>query len=291
MPTMRITGGDVRSKLFVPCARPEFFAKALAGDADALSLDLEDAVPADGKAAARARLAAFLASDVARATGKTIIVRVNGARTPEFAADVAVIAHVPVDFINVPKIEDVAELRAAADAIAAAAPGERRRLLVNIETPRALARAADLASVHPSVAGLQVGLNDLFAPLGIARQSEHVRSALWTVRMAAAETERFAYDGAWPDLDDEDGFRAEAELARSLGFLGKSCIHPSQVALANSVFGEDAAATERARRIVAAARAARAAGRGAFILDGAMIDRPVIARAEALLAAGGEGER
>lgn len=275
----------MRSKLFIPAARPELFAKALAGDADALSFDLEDSVPADGKAAARARLAEFLAGDAARSTGKTIIVRVNGANTPQFADDVAALAGTP-GFINLPKIEDGPELRAAADTIADATPGQRSRLLITIETPRALARAAEIACAHPSVVGLQVGLNDLFAPLGIARRPGHVHAALWAIRMAAGEAGCFAYDGAWPDIDDEEGFRAEAEMARSLGFLGKSCVHPRQVTLANAIFGADATATDRARRIVAAARDAAAAGRGAFMLDGAMIDRPMVARAEALVAGG-----
>ncbi|MHA6723960.1 HpcH/HpaI aldolase/citrate lyase family protein [Sphingomonas sp. RS2018] len=268
----------MRSKLFVPAARPDFFAKALAGDADALSFDLEDAVPADGKAAARARLREFLASDAAQSSAKTIIVRVNGLDTPHFADDVAALAGVRVDLLNIPKCDDAATVEAAAAAIGGAA-----RLLPNIETARALARAAEIAS-HPSVAGLQVGLNDLFATLGIERRrSEHVHAALWTIRLAAGEAGCFAVDGAWPDIADMDGFRREAELARSLGYVGKSCIHPRQVATANAIFGTDAAMLERARRIVEGADAAAVTGHGAFTLDGEMIDRPAIAQARALL--------
>lgn len=286
----------LRSKLFVPGSRPDFFSKALAGEADALSFDLEDAVPADGKAAARERLLAFLTSDAARATSKTVIVRVNGPDTPHFMADVAAFAHEGIDLINLPKIEDADALGAAAEAVSAAAEGKGSappRLLVNIETPRALARAALIATAHPMVAGLQVGLNDLFAPLAIdRRERDHVHAALWTVRMAAGEARCPAYDGAWPDIADDEGFRAEAELARSLGYDGKSCIHPRQIAIANAVFGgDDGEAIAHARRVVAAARDAKAEGRGAFALEGEMIDRPAIARAEALLAANAEGER
>ncbi|QQV77732.1 CoA ester lyase [Sphingomonas aliaeris] len=267
----------MRSKLFVPGARPDFFDKALSGDADALSFDLEDAVPGDGKAAARTRLADFLGSDAVRASSKTIIVRVNGMDTPHFAGDVAALTAVRVDLINLPKCEDAATVDAAARHIDGA------RLLPTIETPRALARVAEIAA-HPAVAGLQVGLNDLFATLGMDRRSpRHVHAALWTIRLGAGESSRFAYDGAWPDIADAAGFEAEAELARSMGYLGKSCIHPRQVGLANAIFGTDEATVARARRIVAAADAAAAAGRGAFTLDGAMIDRPMIDQARALL--------
>ena len=267
----------MRSKLFVPGARPELFAKGLASDADALSFDLEDAVPADGKAAARAHLNAFLRSDPVRASDKTIIVRINGLDTPHFTDDVAALGDARVDLVNLPKCDDARDVEAASDAIGAT------RLLANIETPRGLARAADIAA-HRAVAGLQVGLNDLFATLGIdRRRTEHVHAALWTIRLAAGEAGCVAIDGAWPDIADEDGFRAEAELARSMGYVGKSCIHPRQIALANAVFGQDAATLDRARRIVAAAAAAGAEGHGAFTIDGEMIDRPAIDQAHRLL--------
>lgn len=268
----------LRSKLFVPGARPELFEKALAGDADALSFDLEDAVPENRKAAARTRLGEFLRSDLVKASGKTIIVRVNAIGTPQFADDVAAIANTRVDFINLPKCDDASVVQAAAAAIG------NTKVLANIETPRGLARVAEIGA-HPVVAGIQIGLNDLFATLGMdRRRAEHVHTALWAVRLGAAEAGRFAIDGAWPDIVDEAGFRAEAQLARSMGYVGKSCVHPAQVALVNAVFGRDAAALHRARRIIVASEAAGAAGRGAFTLDGVMIDRPAIDQARRLLA-------
>ncbi|MEH3036227.1 MAG: CoA ester lyase [Sphingomonas adhaesiva] len=281
----------MRSKLFVPGGRPDFFDKALGGDADALSFDLEDAVPQDGKAAARARLAEYLASDAVRMSTKTIIVRVNDPSSTAFDADLAALAAARVDMLNLPKINDADMLRTAAARIARAM-GRVPSLLVNIETPNALARAADIGAAHQAVVGLQVGLNDLFATLGITRRvREHVQTALWSIRLAAGEAGCFASDGAWPDIADSEGFIAEAQLARSLGFVGKSCIHPRQVALANAVFGVEAQALERARRLVAAARDAAAAGHGAFAFEGAMVDRPIVAEAEALLARANRGER
>lgn len=269
----------MRSKLFVPCSRPEFFDKALASAADALSFDLEDSVPADGKAAARARLAVFLASDAVRGTPKRIIVRVNDPAGPDFTADIEAIRNCRIDLINLPKIEDAPGVIAAANAT-----GRAIGLLVNIETPHALMRAAAIANAHPRVAGLQVGLNDLFATLGADRRdSRAVHAALWQIRLGAAAAGIFAYDGAWPDLADEAGFRAEAGMAQALGYMGKSCIHPRQIVAANEVFDHtlDRAV---ARRLVAAAQAAALDGRGAFLFEGRMVDRPMIAQAQALLA-------
>lgn len=275
----------IRSKLFVPCSRPPLFAKALAGEADAISFDLEDAVPDDGKDAARQALAEILASDLLRASGKTIIVRVNAADTPHFAADAAALAGAPIDLVNLPKIDDAAAVLHAVDALEA--HGVTAPLLLNIESATGLAQAAAIARAHPRVAGLQVGLNDLFASMGIDRADpRHVHAALWSVRLASGAAGCLALDGAWPDLTDDEGFRAEAALARSLGYAGKSCIHPRQVLVANAVFDDGDRLTE-ARRLLAAADIAAREGRGAFTLDGRMVDRPMIDQARALLA----GER
>ena len=276
----------MRSKLFVPCSRPDFFAKALASEADALSFDLEDAVSANDKAAARARLVEWLRSDAAVASAKTLIVRINAANTPFFADDLAALRGVRVDMVNLPKAESADAVRAAAVRMDAAGIGAG--LLVNIESAVGMARAATIARAHRRVTGLQVGLNDLFASLGIDRRdARHVHTALWSIRLAAGESARLAYDGAWPDLSDEDGFRAEAELARSLGYLGKSCIHPRQVAIANEVFdrGDDVG---RARRLLAAAADAETRGHGAFLFEGAMADAPAIAAAREILRHAGE---
>jgi citrate lyase subunit beta/citryl-CoA lyase len=282
----------MRSKLFVPGARPELFAKALAGPADALSFDLEDAVAAGRKDEARAQVAAFVGSAAVRAAAKVVIVRVNAPGTPYFEDDLRAVACPGVALLNLPKLESAAALRAAAAAVERAerANGVAApiRLLVNIETPLALARAAALAGAHPRVAGLQLGLGDLFEPQGIDRRdAASVHAAMFAVRMAAAQAGVFALDGAFADLADDAGFAAEARMARRLGYLGKSCIHPRQVALANAAFAPSEAELAAARRIVAAAAEAERAGRGAFVVDGRMIDLPFLKRAQAIVAAAG----
>jgi citrate lyase subunit beta / citryl-CoA lyase len=279
----------MRSKLFVPGARPELFAKAMAGEADALSLDLEDSVPTTGKAAARAAVAEFVASEATRALAKVVIVRVNAPETPWFEEDLRAVARPGVALINLPKLETPSAVRAAVRALEHAEAGNDVttpiRLLLNIETPIALANATALAAAHPRVAGLQLGLGDLFEPLGIDRRDPaNVHAVLFAVRMAAAQAGVFALDGAWPDIADSEGFSAEAQRAKRLGYLGKSCIHPRQVALANAAFAPDEAELEAARRIVAAADEAALQGRGAFVVDGRMVDLPFLKRAQALLA-------
>lgn len=279
----------MRSKLFVPGARPELFAKAVAGDADALSFDLEDSVPGEGKAAARAAIAAFLDDPALAASGKCVIVRTNASDSAHFAADLAAMAHPRVDLINLPKAETPAQVLAAVARMEAAeaANGIERPigLLLNIETPAGLRAAAALAGAHPRVAGLQLGLADLFAVNGVARTPANVHAALFALKMAAAEAGVFAYDSAWPDVGDQAGFEAEAGLARDLGVLGKSCIHPRQVAWANALFSVSPERLEQARRIIAAAAQARTNGHGAFLFEGRMIDAPFLRQAQLLLAA------
>lgn len=279
----------MRSKLFVPGSRPEFFAKALASEADALSFDLEDAVPAGRKAEARQALADLLAQRSTGAAQKTLIVRVNGLDTPYFADDVQALAGVGFDIVNVPKVESVAQVIEAARAIeeACAARGvhEIPGLLLNIESPRGLRLAAEIATAHPRVMGLQLGFGDLFEPLGIGRRHvPTVHACMLALRLAAGEAGVMALDSAFTDIADDDGYRAEAELAMQLGFAGKSCIHPRQIALANDVFRPSEADIGYALRVVKAAAQAGQDGLGACTVDGRMIDGPFVRRAESVLA-------
>jgi citrate lyase subunit beta/citryl-CoA lyase len=111
-----------------------------------------------------------------------------------------------------------------------------------------------------------------------------VAHVLMGVRLAAAEAGIAAYDGAFADIQDAEGFRAEAGLAARLGFTGKTCIHPSQVAVANAVFQPSAAELASALQVVGAAARADADGVGAYVVDGKMVDRPFVLRAQAIVA-------
>jgi citrate lyase subunit beta / citryl-CoA lyase len=277
----------MRSKLFVPGSRPELFAKAAASAADALSFDLEDAVAKDRKAEARALLAAFLRQSSTEVR-KIFVVRVNAVGTDLFQADLDAVVAPRLDIVNLPVVEDadaVAETAARLDRLEAeTSRSQSIGILANIETPKGLRNAAKIAAAHPRVIGLQIGYADLLEPYGIDRSDlaalAHIRVA---VRLAAAEAGVAAYDGAYAIVKNPDGYRAECEAARRHGFAGKSCIHPSQIAIANDVFMPKPAEIERARRILAAAAEAEAKGVGAFVVDGQMIDEPFLVSARAIV--------
>jgi citrate lyase subunit beta/citryl-CoA lyase len=279
----------MRSKLFVPGTRPELFAKALASAADGICLDLEDAVSEPRKGEARELVRDLLRGGSAAEAGKTIIVRVNAMDTPHFEQDVMAVAQAGVHLINLPKPESAAHVRQAVAAIERAEQandvGKPIGLLLNIETPVALRTAAALAQADARVAGLQLGLGDLFEPLGIARREvAAVQQAMFATRIAAGEAGIYAYDGAFADIRDADGYRAEAMLARRLGFLGKTCIHPSQIAIANEVFRPTDEEIAHALKVIEATRDADAKGVGAYVVDGKMIDIPFVRRAQAIVA-------
>jgi citrate lyase subunit beta/citryl-CoA lyase len=277
----------VRSKLFVPGSRPELFAKAMASEADGLSFDLEDAVDESMKGAARQELARFLRA-LKPGHGKTIIVRVNGLATPHFKADVEAIVGPGLDIVNLPKPESADDVKACAAALDKAERGMKviaAGILANIESPKALRLAAEIATASPRVVGLQAGWGDLIEPLDIDRYNPAMIEAIQLqIRVAAGEGNVWAYDGAFANIKDPEGYKREAEGARRLGFLGKSCIHPTQVPLANAVFRPTDAEIAHSLKVVEAAREAKEKGVGAFTVDGKMVDAPFIRRAEEILA-------
>jgi citrate lyase beta subunit len=278
----------MRSKLFVPGSRPELFDKALASEADAISIDLEDAVQESRKAEARAIVGDWLHARPAHSAHKRVIVRVNAMDTPYFHEDIAAVVQPGLDVLNLPKPDSVDAVREACAAIARAeqTQGITRpvQLLLNIESPKALRDAADLAQADSRVMGLQVGLGDLFEPLGVDRREvAAVQQVLFAVRMAAGVAGVQAFDGAFANVRDAEGYLAEAALARSLGFAGKSCIHPSQVALANQAFRPTDAEIAHALKVIAAQAEAQARGLGAYMVDGRMVDAPFEQRAKAII--------
>jgi citrate lyase subunit beta/citryl-CoA lyase len=282
----------MRSKLFVPASRPELFSKALNSDADALSFDLEDAVLESRKAEARDNLRQFLLSEAALNSSKTFIVRVNAADTPHFVADMEAVICPRLDLLNLPKSGEGQEVRDIADMMSdiEARKGVQSpiRLLLNIETPFGLRNAPALAAAHERVAGLQLGFGDLFEPLGIARDNQAaVAAAMFQVRMAAGEAGIFVCDSAYANTTDKEGFSREAARARDMGFIGKSCIHPSQIALANQVFRPSDSEIAHAIKVVESLSGAVAQERGAYVIDGRMIDEPFIQRAKAIVAQAG----
>jgi citrate lyase subunit beta/citryl-CoA lyase len=276
----------MRSKLFVPGSRPELFPKALASQADSLSFDLEDAVPEAGKAEARRLVGQALQSPEFAASKKILIVRVNGLGSPHFTADLAAVVGPRLDLLNLPKVESAADVRTAASALAAleSTRGLTRPIgiLANIESPRGIRLAAEIAGADPRVVGLQIGYADLMEPLGIDRGNAAAVSQIqFAVRLAAGEAGLWVCDAAYGAIKDLEGYRAEALAAKRMGYIGKSCIHPTQIAVANEIFRPTDAEISFARRVV---ETAEKTGAGAFTVDDRMIDAPFIRRARAILA-------
>jgi len=277
----------MRSKLFVPGSRPELFAKAMASAADGISIDLEDAVREESKAQARQAAGSYLRA-LAPAQAKVLIVRVNGLESPHFEPDLQAVLAPALAVINLPKVESPDEVLHASEMLARM---EREmglplpvRILANIESPRGLLRVNAIAAAHSRLIGLQIGFGDLFEPLSMDRADAQARHHVqFMVRLAAGASGIAAYDGAFAGVADMPAFAAECLQARRLGFTGKSCIHPSQVAGANEAFGPNPAELAFARQVLAAWGQAQASGLGAITVAGRMVDKPFVDRARDLL--------
>jgi citrate lyase subunit beta/citryl-CoA lyase len=223
------------------------------------------------------------------ASGKTVIVRVNAMDTPHFADDIAAVAQPGVHLINIPKPESPAHVRAAVEAIERAeqANGVRTAigLLLNIEAPSALRTAAQLARRIRAWPGCSWG-----SATCSSRWASHVESRLRSSRRCSRCASPRARRVSMPTTARSrtsampKAFRAEAMLSRNLGFLGKTCIHPSQIAIANEVFRPTDEEIAHACKVVEAARDADAKGVGAYVVDGKMIDIPFVIRARAIVA-------
>lgn len=252
-----------RSYLFVPGNRPERFAKAFASGADAVIIDLEDAVPPGEKSAARTNTAAWVSPE------HPVLVRVNGADTDWFRDDIAICAVPSVAGVVLPKAERVEDIRSIG-----------KPVLPIIETARGFWNVADLAHT-PNVQRLMFGSIDFQLDLGIRGEGEELlyfRSQLVLVSRIAGLPA--PVDGITTVFDSPDPVRADTQRARRLGFGGKLCIHPKQVDIVNECFGPTPEEKAWAKRVV---EAAATAGGRAISLDGEMIDRPVLARALELL--------
>jgi citrate lyase subunit beta/citryl-CoA lyase len=274
----------MRSKLFVPGSRPALFEKAMASAADALSFDLEDAVTQDKKDEARRQTSEFLTS-LGRDNAKLRIVRVNPVGTPQFAEDVDAVVTVGTDLINLPKLESADEVRRGVEAVIAA---EKRKglkheigILINLESPKGLRYANEIACAHKRIAGVQFGVGDLFAPYRIERHDAALGPVRLLAKMAAAEAGVPAFDTVFVNVADTLGLERDTVAGRRMGYSGKSCIHPSQVAIVNAVYTPKDAEIAWAQKVLAAAADPANKSLGAFVIDGRMVDEPFFLEARA----------
>ena len=277
-----------RSLLYVPATRESFVAKAHTRGADAIILDLEDAVAPAEKPAARAALAAAIPS--VRQNGAEVCVRIN--RPLRMAVqDIEAAVAAGADVLVLTKLMGPDHVRLLSELIAESeaahgVPIGHTRCIGLVETADALSAMEAIARADPRLVALGAGGEDLATDLG----AEPSPDALYLPKMLAVMAARAAgilplgFIGTVAGLSDPDGYRVMLRRSRKLGFACASCVHPSQVPVINEEYGDSPEELDRARRMVAAFAESLARGVGAVSFEGRMIDEPVVERARRLLA-------
>lgn len=268
----------LRSLLYTPANRPERYTKAwLEGSADAVCADLEDAVAAADKDAARqAVVDALRAHPRAKALRA---VRVNAPGSVHHEADVANVLAAGCDLLVVPKCEDpvlLARLAARVEREATAAT----RVVAILETARGVIAARELCAVG-GIAAVCFGAEDLAADVGLQRSADNqeVQAARQWVALCAAAARVHALDMITADIKDVARVEREARQARAWGYRGKMLVHPAQVPPTHAAFAPSAQEVQWARKVLAAVEAGQVAEGGVVVVDGHMVDVPVIAQA------------
>jgi citrate lyase beta subunit len=266
-----------RSVLYLPANRESAIAKARILASDCVILDLEDAVQPDAKPAARA--AAVAASQAGGWGQRELLLRVNGMSTPDAMADFAAAVGAGFDALVVPKVESVAEARAAV-AAAAGLP-----VWAMIETPRGVLAAPEIAAV-PGVSALVAGMADLAKDLRARPDAARtpLLYALSAIVLAARASGRLVFDGVFTAIHDLEGLEAEARHGLMLGFDGKTLIHPAQIEVVNRVFSPSPAEVADAAALVAAYDEGLAAGAGVTTFKGKMVEVIHVVEARRVLA-------
>jgi citrate lyase subunit beta / citryl-CoA lyase len=280
-----------RSVLYMPGANERALEKAKTLPADALILDLEDAVAPDAKEEARDRVCAGAASG--EYGHREVTIRANGIGTQWHDADVTAIATSGAAAIVIPKVNTADDVRAVEAALVAAGAPDDLAIWAMIETPQAIFNAREIATASDRLTGFVMGTNDLVKEL----QAQFVpgraplQASLSMAVLAARAAGIVILDGVFNDLEDADGFVAECEQGRALGMDGKTLIHPKQVEPCNQVFAPSEDEVAHAREVIAAFEQATAEGRGVVTVNGRMIEnlhveqsRRIVAQADAIAA-------
>lgn len=271
----------MRSLLFLPASNARAVEKARGLDCDLAVLDLEDAVAPEMKAEARAAAVAAVKTGGFRGA---VGVRVNTLGSEWGEADLEALAGLPVDWIVAPKVEEPGLIDAYD-----ARMDEGVSLCAMIETPLALMHLNAIAGGGGPLKALMLGVNDLAATLGTGASKDREPLKPWLAMTVAAARAHgiLAIDGVFNGLSDPQGLAAECAQGRLYGFDGKSLIHPNQIEAAHAAFSPTPEEIAQAQAIVGAFAAPEAEGLGAIRVDGAMVERLHLLRAQALLARAG----
>ncbi len=263
--------------------------KAFRAGADAVVLDLEDAVPESEKATARALVRAALSLEAAAPRPVPAFVRINSLASEHWRADVEALIGPDIAGVRVPKVEDIESLCRLSDAITARenslgmAAGSIP-VVGTIESARGLARLASLAR-GPRIRGFAFGAADYVADIGADPLDDRATLLARSSLVVTSRSERLAPPVAsvFTRLSDDPGLRADTLSQKALGFFGRSAIHPRQLPIIHEAFDPTPVEVERARKEVAAYEAAHAQGRGATQAEGGFVDLAVVRRARAVL--------
>ncbi|MEX0348758.1 MAG: CoA ester lyase [Paracoccaceae bacterium] len=266
-----------RSVLYIPASRERALEKAKTLPVDAIIFDLEDAVSADEKDAARETLKAALAQG--GYDNRFRIVRINGLDTPWGRADAEAVREMGADVVLAPKVGSAADVDALA-AITGDMP-----IWAMMETPRGMLNAAQIAA-HPLMAGFVMGTNDLAKELqtNFRPNREPLLTSLGLCLLAAKAEGLIIIDGVYNAFKDLDGLAVECKQGRDMGFDGKTLIHPAQVEVANTAFAPSADEIDLARRQIVAFDEVQAQGQGVAVVDGKIVENLHVATAREILA-------
>jgi citrate lyase subunit beta/citryl-CoA lyase len=277
----------LRSFLFVPGNRIDRIEKAFASPADAVIIDLEDAVAPSEKESVRKQVGAFLE----KGNRKNIFVRVNGVKTPFLMEDLEAITQASVQGIVIPKCDDPEALKRIDHKLKdlekrrSVSEGQIR-IVTQLESALGLSKAQEIGTSSKRMLGLAIGAGDLTLDLGakLTKTGEELFYARSYLVFASRLAGVYAIDAPYMiDVKDIEGLAAEARRSRQLGFRGKFCIHPSQIGPVNEIFSPTSDEMERAKKIVEAYDRATSKGEGAIALEGEFIDPPVYERARQVL--------
>ena len=274
--------------MFVPGNNPGMMADAHVYGPDSIMLDLEDSVTLAEKDAAR--LLVHHALKTVDYGGTEMVVRINPLNTPYGRKDVEAVVKAGVDVIRMPKTETAEEVRELEAEILRVeeeigCPG-RTRIMAAIESALGVVNAYAIATASSRMMGIALGAEDYSANLKTQRTPEgsELLLARQSIVVAARAAGISCFDTVYSNLDDMETFRKEVELIKTLGFDGKSVINPRQIEVVNEVFAPTQKEIDKALRIVAAIREAQQRGSGVVSVNGKMVDRPVVIRAERTIA-------
>lgn len=278
----------IRSLFFAPANRPELVVKFPRFHADCCVIDLEDGTPDAEKDKARAALRDTVAQVRAAGLRSRLAVRVNVPDSAHYLRDLQAAFECDVDAIVIPKLESPAQAFPALHGIVhARRDGRAVGLIGGIESVRGVLNAQDICAQTDKLIAVYFGAEDYAADIGARRSSggAEVATARGWVIMAAHAGGVPAIDQAVLDIRDDARYVADANAGRDMGYQGKICVAPAQVALANAAFSPSSEEVAYARRLVAAYEAATARGIGTIDFEGKMVDGPLLKHSQAILAA------